>query len=75
VLLEACFPDELTWLASLSLHLTPTMFAAELRKMPAMTNVIATHIKAKFREQTISELLALDVPGLLIGQNNTEYLL
>jgi ribonuclease BN (tRNA processing enzyme) len=74
VFLEACFPNSMTGLARASLHLTPEMFAAEVAKLPHGTQVIAVHIKARYREQVIKELSDLQLPSLQIGKCESEYM-
>ena len=73
VFLEACFPDELSQLATISGHLTPSMFAGEVRKLPEAKTIVATHIKAGFHERVVNELMALRIPGLVIGDAAHEY--
>jgi ribonuclease BN (tRNA processing enzyme) len=73
VFLEACFPDAMTQLACVSRHLTPRLVAAEVAKMPEMNSVIAVHIKARFREETIRELLELGIPNLAVGTPESVY--
>jgi ribonuclease BN (tRNA processing enzyme) len=67
VFLEACFPNHLQWLANASKHLTPLMFADEVRKMKRSVPVYAVHIKARFRSQVIEELRALGMPNVHIA--------
>src|SRR5262249_7547504 len=45
VFLEATFPDQLAWLANLSKHLTPGLFAEEVRKVARPVRFLAVHIK------------------------------
>jgi len=73
VFLEACFPDAMHALAEVSRHLTPRLVAAEIGKMPEMNAVIAVHIKARFREATIRELLELRIPNLSVGIPDADY--
>ena len=73
VFLEACFPNSMTHLAELSLHMTPEMFGREVAKMPAGTKVVATHIKVRYREQVIQELHDLKLPNMVIGECEKEY--
>src|SRR5206468_12905432 len=68
VFLEATFAASLAWLAEVSKHLTPSLFAREISKLKRKTGVVATHIKARYREQVIRELEALRLPGLEIGE-------
>jgi len=75
VFLEACFPERLRALASVSFHLTPSLFAAEVRKIPQARTIIATHIKPRYRRETVEELQQLNIPGMLIGEVGREYLL
>lgn len=73
VFLEVCFPDAMHRLAHVSRHLTPSLFAAEVAKMPAMNAVIAVHIKARSHEETVRELLELKIPQLVIGTPDSDY--
>jgi ribonuclease BN (tRNA processing enzyme) len=73
VFLETCFPNELDWLAKASKHHTAASFAAEIRKLQKSVPVIVVHIKARFREQVIQELEALELPTVQIGQFGTPY--
>jgi ribonuclease BN (tRNA processing enzyme) len=73
VFLEACFPDAMCRLADVSRHLTPRLVAAEIAKMPEMDAIIAVHIKARFREDTVRELLELGIPNLAVGVPDTDY--
>jgi ribonuclease BN (tRNA processing enzyme) len=56
VILEASFPNSMAELARISAHLTPELFAEELRKLPAGSRVLTTHIKTRFRDQMLLEL-------------------
>jgi ribonuclease BN (tRNA processing enzyme) len=67
VFLEATFPDSLAWLAEVSKHLTPSLFAREVGKLKHRPRVVAVHIKARFRDQVVSELEKLGIPELEIG--------
>lgn len=73
IFLEACFPNELKELACISGHLTPALVAEEIRKLPEADAVVATHLKAKYRDQIVQELTALDIPHLVIGRPGHEY--
>ncbi len=73
VFLEATFPNNLAWLADVSKHLTPSLFAAEVRKLKKQVAVIAVHIKARHRDEVVKELEALDIPGLEIGRFGRAY--
>jgi ribonuclease BN (tRNA processing enzyme) len=73
VFLEACFPNSMTNLAEVSLHMTPEMFGREVAKMPSGVTVVAVHIKVRYREQVIQELSELQLPSLVIGECETEF--
>ena len=73
VFLEACFPNSMTSLAEVSLHMTPEMFGREVRKMPSGIMVVAVHIKVRYREQVVQELHDLQLPSLEIGECEREY--
>lgn len=73
VFLEASFPNAQQWLADVSLHLTPQTFATEAAKLPPSVAKIAVHIKPRYRETVVKELLAANIPGLSIGACEAEY--
>ena len=45
VLIECSFPSRYDWLAKASLHLTPKLLGAELKRLRADVPVLVTHIK------------------------------
>jgi len=73
VFLEACFPNSMTRLAEVSLHMTPEMFGREIAKMPSGIRVIAVHIKVRYREQVIRELHDLQLRNVEIGECEKDY--
>jgi ribonuclease BN (tRNA processing enzyme) len=73
VFLEATFPESLTWLAEVSTHLTPALFAREIQKLKRPAALIAVHIKARFRTEVTNELKALGLPNLQIGRFGKPY--
>jgi ribonuclease BN (tRNA processing enzyme) len=73
VFLEACFPNAMTGLAQISKHLTPAMFAREVKKLAPSAALFAVHIKPMFREQIIQELQALGLANLSVARPGFEY--
>jgi ribonuclease BN (tRNA processing enzyme) len=73
VFLEACFPNLLSDLAKVSLHLTPEMFAGEVAKIPRGVRILAVHIKVRYREQVIRELRDLNLAEVEIGECEKDY--
>ena len=73
VFLECTFPDAMEGLARVSEHLTPAMFAAEVRKMPPMRRVMAMHLKHRFRPELERALRALGIAGLEIASGECDY--
>ena len=73
VFLEACFPEEMKNLAVISKHLTPSMFAAESRKVHEQVPFIAVHIKPRFYDSVVAELIELGLPDLTVGNPGTTY--
>jgi ribonuclease BN (tRNA processing enzyme) len=73
VFLEASFPNSMAWLADVSKHLTPALFAAEVRKLKKQMAVIAVHIKARNRDEVVKELEELEIPGVEIGRFGKAY--
>ncbi len=64
VFLEVTFPDNLGWLAELSGHLTPSQFAAELRKVQTGVDVFAIHLKPRYHDAVLRDLAALKLGGV-----------
>jgi ribonuclease BN (tRNA processing enzyme) len=66
VFLELTFPESVAWLAHVAKHLTPSLFAAEVRKIRPGVPVYVIHLKARYREETERELAALALPGVSV---------
>jgi ribonuclease BN (tRNA processing enzyme) len=73
VYLEATFPSTMAWLADASMHLTPALFAQEVRKLTSPAALLAVHLKPRYRTQIIEELLALGLPNLEIARPGHPY--
>jgi len=73
VFLEASFPNEQVELAEISLHLTPRLFAQEVRKLRRDVRWIAVHMKPQFRAQIEAQLAAQQIASLEIGEVGEEY--
>ena len=73
VFLEASFPDRMGDFASVTKHLTPSLLAAEIEKVPGEAEVIAVHIKPAHRDEVVKELEGLGNARLAIGRGGREY--
>lgn len=73
VFLECSFPNAMEWLAEKAKHLCPRLFEAEIKKLKLKVPVIAIHVKPAFEPQILTELAALNLPQLKIGQPGTDY--
>ncbi len=73
VFLEVTFPNAMDELGQLAKHLTPRIFADEVRKLSRPAKIIAIHIKASFYDQVVDELQSLKLPDLEIGLPGKEY--
>ena len=73
VFLEATFPNSMVGLAQIAKHLTPGMFAEEVRKLSHPAKIIAIHIKAALYDEVVGELQSLGLPDLEIGRPGVEY--
>lgn len=71
--LEVTFPNELTWLADVSKHLTPDQFGAEVRKLHKPVPVYAVHLKARFQDRVAEELMALGLPQVRVAVAGQAY--
>jgi cAMP phosphodiesterase len=74
VFLEVSFPNDMAGLAQLSKHLTPSMFAGEIRKLSRAVPVIAVHIKPRFYDKIVAELNALGLPNVRVGNPGETYI-
>ncbi len=73
VFLEVSFPDRMEGLARISKHLTPAMFAAEIRKLDADVPFVAVHIKPRFYGEVVDQILALGSDRIEIGRPGKSY--
>ena len=73
VFLEASFPNAQEALARTCKHLTPALFAAELRKLSRPVTAVAVHVKAPARAETLRDLQALGLPDLRVGRPGDEF--
>jgi cAMP phosphodiesterase len=73
VFLEATYPNAQHELADLARHLTPALFAGEVRKLQRPVRYLAVHISPRWREQIVRELEALGIPSLEIGKLGSTY--
>jgi ribonuclease BN (tRNA processing enzyme) len=73
VFLEATFPNSMHELADRSKHLTPALFAEEVRKLNRKVKLLAVHLKARVHVEVAKELEALQLPGLEIAQHGRVY--
>ena len=65
VFIETSFPDEMSDLALVSRHLTPSLLQKEFQKIgkPDLP-VYVYHLKPQFRDQIVLQLSRLDIPNL-----------
>ena len=75
VLLEASFPEQLSWLADVAKHLTPRLFAEEIKKLAGAPTLFALHLKATHRDEIIAELEGEGVERLVIMEPGKSYLI
>lgn len=73
VFLEASFPDRMGELATVAAHLTPALFAREVRKLPSESTVVAVHIKPSCHHEVTTELSALGLENLVIATGGSIY--
>jgi cAMP phosphodiesterase len=71
--LEVTFPNSLAWLADIAKHLTPELYAAEMKKLPEGVRFVAVHLHPKYRREVVRELKALNNPHIEIGRFGVAY--
>lgn len=62
ICIETTFPDEMTWLAQESKHLTPALLGAELAKLGRVVPTHIMHLKARYRAEVRAQLARLALP-------------
>ncbi len=73
VFLECTFPESMEWLAEIAKHLTPKRYAGEMQKLGRSVRFITVHLQARHRDTIITELQAMRLPGVEIGQPGMTY--
>lgn len=73
VFLEATFPNEMDALADVSKHLTPELFANEIRGLDSNVRVIAYHLKSSCHDEVARQVNALGLDHVEIAEPNREY--
>jgi cAMP phosphodiesterase len=73
VFLECTFPESMRWLAELAKHLTPTLYAKEMKKLDRAVRWITIHMHPRHRPTVVKELLALGLPRVEIGEAGRAY--
>ena len=67
VLIECAFPNELKDLSAISYHLTPAGLKEELKKLQREDcEVYVVNLKPSFRNETVRQIMELDIPRLNI---------
>jgi ribonuclease BN (tRNA processing enzyme) len=65
LIIEVSFPDEMVELALTSGHLTPSLLAAEMKKMSTIPNrIYITHLKPIYKDVIKRQLGDLNHPGI-----------
>jgi ribonuclease BN (tRNA processing enzyme) len=75
VFLEATFPESMAWLAEIAKHLTPSLYAKEMKKLDRPVRYITVHLHPRHRPIVVQELLAMGLPNVEIGEFNKPYTL
>lgn len=71
--LDASFPNEWDWLARASGHMTPALVGQELAKIRPDINVLAVHLKARYRATLEREIASLNIARLSLATPGREY--
>ena len=73
VFLESSFPNRMRELAEVSKHLTSEQFGEEARKLTRPADLVAVHLKPRYREEIVRELAALGLHRLIVGEPGVDY--
>ena len=73
--LECTFPNSLAWLAEIAHHLTPDLYAAEIKKVTRPVRFITVHMHPRHRTEVAPELMAMKLPNVEIGEAGRTYVI
>jgi ribonuclease BN (tRNA processing enzyme) len=73
VFLECSFPNELVAVAKAAMHLTPKLFAAEIKKIPDHVSIHAVHLKPRFYDTLVQELDEIGDKRVKVSQPGKVY--
>jgi ribonuclease BN (tRNA processing enzyme) len=73
VFLECTFPNSMLWLAEIAKHLTPDLYAQEMKKVNRPVRYVTVHMHPRHRPIVANELLAMKLPGVEIGEAGRTY--
>lgn len=73
VFLECSFPNSMEWLAEEAQHMTPRRFATQVSRIERDVDFYAIHIKPRSFSEITSELRALAIPRLAVGEAGRVY--
>lgn len=73
ILMDVSFPNRMQWLADKSGHTTPADLQQLAQRISADVRLIAVHLKPAFHDEIVTELAALKLPNLEIGQRAVVY--
>jgi ribonuclease BN (tRNA processing enzyme) len=73
VFLECTFPGAMAWLADIAKHLTPALYAEEMKKLARPVRAITVHTHPRHRDRVVQELLELGLPRVEVGEPGKTY--
>ncbi|MBA2379648.1 MAG: 3',5'-cyclic-nucleotide phosphodiesterase [Blastocatellia bacterium] len=73
LLIECAFPDEMSELADVSHHLTPSQLNRELEKFKQDCPIYAINLKPTYREAIVRQLDTLAIPRLSVMESRRTY--
>lgn len=73
IITEVSFPNRMEELARMTMHLTPAMLHAEMKKMPPDIPVYIFHIKAQYGDETRAEIGALNESRIQLLEEGKTY--
>ena len=73
VFLELSFPESMAGLAQRTMHLTPTTFLQEQRKLKKNVAWFAVHLKATLREEILCDFSAISESPIVVAEPGRDY--
>ena len=70
---DVAFPDDMSAMAEVSGHLTPSLAKEQVGRLPAGVRKIAVHLKPAYYDRIVDQLEKAAIPNLAVGRLGHDY--